>query len=52
MEEESTESRCPLANCERILVPVDGSTHSFKAVDQAISMAKRRHSRQPGGGSP
>lgn len=31
---------CPLTRGERILVAVDGSIHSEKAVDQVISMAK------------
>jgi nucleotide-binding universal stress UspA family protein len=44
MEEKHTQGTCPLMNCERILVAVDGSTHSFRAVDQAIGMAKICHS--------
>ena len=31
---------CPLTRGERILVALDGSKHSEKALDQAISMAK------------
>jgi nucleotide-binding universal stress UspA family protein len=31
---------CPLTKGERILVALDGSDHSEKALDQAISMAK------------
>ncbi len=38
MEQEQTV--CPLTKGERILVAVDGSKYSEKALDQAISMAK------------
>ena len=31
---------CPLTKGERILVALDGSIHSGRALDQAISMAK------------
>jgi len=44
MEEAQTECPCPLTRGERILVAVDGSTHSDTAVDHAISMAKVCHS--------
>jgi hypothetical protein len=44
MEEKKTECPCPLTKGERILVAVDGSRHSDKAVDQAISSAKVCHS--------
>jgi len=36
---------CPLTKGERILVAVDGSKHSEKALDQAISMARQCNSR-------
>jgi nucleotide-binding universal stress UspA family protein len=35
-----TISACPLTRGERILVALDGSVHSAKALDQALSMAK------------
>jgi nucleotide-binding universal stress UspA family protein len=37
---EQTVFVCPLIRGERILVAMDGSKHSEKALDQAISMAK------------
>jgi hypothetical protein len=36
---------CPLTKGERILVALDGSKHSEKALDQAISMARQCNSR-------
>jgi nucleotide-binding universal stress UspA family protein len=44
MEKTQNKCPCPLTKGERILVAVDGSPHSDKAVDQAISMAKVCHS--------
>ncbi len=43
MVDQSTE--CPLTRGERILVAVDGSKYSEKALDQAISMARQCNSR-------
>jgi nucleotide-binding universal stress UspA family protein len=37
---EETFASCPLTRGERILVALDGSLHSEKALDQAISLAK------------
>ena len=35
-----TISACPLTRGERILIALDGSVHSTKALDQALSLAK------------
>jgi nucleotide-binding universal stress UspA family protein len=45
MEEKRAESPCPLVKGERILVAVDGSSHSETAADLAIRMAKVCHSK-------
>jgi len=37
---EQQQTACPLTRGDRILVALDGSIHSEKALDQAISMAK------------
>ncbi|NOQ95890.1 MAG: hypothetical protein GQ555_04650, partial [Desulfobacterales bacterium] len=31
---------CPLTRGEKLLVALDGSEHAYKALDQAISLAK------------